>query len=59
MSAFDTSCSRFTSTMRAVADWKNTYFGAAYSTRLKQAVSDARDACSQLEKELAEQGEPL
>ena len=42
MSHFDDVCAEFTQTMRAVADWKHTYHGAAYTTRLTAAIAVAR-----------------
>lgn len=52
MTKFDASCGEFTQTMEKAAQWKHVYFGAAYSTRLKQAISDARKACDDMEKAL-------
>lgn len=47
---FDEVCQKFTTAMHIAADWKNYYFGAAYSTRLKQALSDAKEAITEAEK---------
>lgn len=38
---FDIECEMFTSAMLIAADWKQHYFGAAYSTRLEQACNEA------------------
>jgi hypothetical protein len=57
MSPFDESCMKFTGALAQAANWKHDYFGAAYTTRLKQAIRVTRDACDRLEKELMEQGE--
>mgnify|MGYP001447644935 CR=1 FL=1 len=54
---FDSACVEFTTYMQYVADWKNNYYGAAYSTRLKKAIIDARLAADRLERTLSELGE--
>lgn len=46
---FDNACAAFTMTMGAVANWKHTYPGAAYSTRLRAAIADAKGAISRME----------
>ncbi len=52
MSDFDVECIGFTAGMRTVAEWKDSYPGAAYSTRLRQAISDARALADHMEKVL-------
>lgn len=47
---FDNATAAFTAGMAVAQNWKHHYFGAAYSTRLRQAIRDARDACDQMEK---------
>ena len=54
---FNTATAKFTQAMHAASDWRNYFFGAAYSTRLQQAVKVARDACEELERTLREGGE--
>lgn len=49
-SDFDKECLTFTAAMQTVAGWKHNYLGAAYTTRLRQAISDARAASDHLEK---------
>ncbi len=51
-SDFDKACIGFTAAMQTVAGWKHNYFGAAYSTRLRQAISDARVAADHMEQVL-------
>jgi len=46
---FDVMMQRFTSRVRFAADWKDNYFGAAYSTRIKQAISDLKSAIAEAE----------
>lgn len=46
---FDNACAAFTITMSHVANWKHTYPGAVYSTRLRQAIHDARVAADRME----------
>lgn len=53
MSEFDDATYKFTRAMCKAADWKHGYFGAAYSTRLHQAIRDARAACDEMEKVIA------
>lgn len=53
MSAFDDATHKFTRSMCKAVDWKHGYFGAAYSTRLEQAIRDARSACDEMEKVIA------
>lgn len=57
-SDFDRGCAEFTQTMGAVANWKHTYFGAAYSTRLRQAVNDAKVAVERMERILTADEQP-
>jgi hypothetical protein len=40
MLGFDDACYRFTQACSAAAQWKQIYLGAAYSTRLRQAIAD-------------------
>lgn len=47
---FDRATEMFTGRMRNVANWKHHYLGAAYTTRLEQAIKEARDACDVMEK---------
>ncbi len=47
---FDRGAAEFSITMSHVANWKDSYFGAAYSTRLRQAIKDARTAADRMEK---------
>lgn len=49
---FDEAVASFTCVMKIVGAWKPSYFGAAYSTRLRQAIKAAREACDRLEKVL-------
>lgn len=46
---FDNAVSAFSITMGHVANWKHSYGGSVYSTRLRQAINDARMACDRLE----------
>jgi len=46
---FDKACAVFSETMQIAAIWKHSYAGAAYSTRLRQAINDAREACDAME----------
>lgn len=50
MSDFDVMCDLFTSYARAVANWQQNYFGAAYSTRLRAAIADMKFAIAEAEK---------
>ena len=54
---FDTACDLFSMDMRRVAAWKHNYYGAAYTTRLKQAIQEGRAACDRLEADLIAMGE--
>ncbi len=54
---YDGACSVFTGRMQTVANWKHSYYGAAYTTRLRQAIKEARDACDTLEVTLKQLGE--
>lgn len=46
---FDKMAHMFTIRMQAVANWKQTYFGAAYRTRIKSAIREARQAIAEAE----------
>lgn len=50
---FDAACKAFTRAMREAAGWRS-YFGAAYSTRLAQAIKNAREACDEMERAIKE-----
>lgn len=52
-SDFDRACAQFSVTMGHVASWKHSYMGSIYSTRLRQALNDAREACHRMERALA------
>jgi hypothetical protein len=54
---FDAAAHKFTEWVRIASYWKDNYYGAAYSTRLKQAIDEARHACDNMEKFLKENGE--
>lgn len=54
---FDIQCENFTQDMRVVSDWKNHFYGAAYSTRLQSAIQVARTACAELEAWMKENNE--
>lgn len=56
-SEFDQQAAAFSERMRRVADWRHSEFGAAYSTRMKQAIERARHACNALEAFLKKTGE--
>lgn len=47
-SDFDIAADKFTGLLMFAANWKHNYFGAAYSTRLRQAIKDVREACDEL-----------
>jgi hypothetical protein len=53
MNAFDEATKKFTHSLCKAADWKHGYYGAAYSTRLEQAIKEARVACDEMEKVIA------
>lgn len=44
----------FTARMKVVADWKQSYFGASYATRLSHAIDEARDAAKEMERAIKE-----
>lgn len=48
--AFDVATDRFTQAMRHCANWKETFFGAAYASRLRAAIKLAREECDRMEK---------
>lgn len=56
---FDGQCDLFTANMRSVTNWKQNYFGAAYSTRLEQAIRDARNSCDLMEAALEKDADYL
>lgn len=41
---FGESADRFSRACKRAADWKHQYFGAAYSTRITQAIADLEHA---------------
>ena len=46
---FDKMTDSFGAAMRRASHWRDTYYGAAYSTRIKSAIADAKHAISQAE----------
>lgn len=46
---FYTACQTFSEDMTKVAGWKWQYHGYTYTSRLEQAVADARKACDAIE----------
>ena len=47
---FDRVCKQFTFRVERAADWRNTYFGAAYSTRMKAAIKELKEAIAEAEE---------
>jgi hypothetical protein len=47
---FDRMASRFTAHVKRAAEWKHTYFGAAYSTRIREAILELKIAIDEAEK---------
>lgn len=41
---FDAACNEFTDLLVHARNWKHTYFGACYSSRIRHAVEDLRRA---------------
>jgi hypothetical protein len=54
MNDFDRACADFTSRLKHAANWKDHYMGAAYSTRLWQAIQEAKAAIATMEVALHE-----
>lgn len=48
--AFDKMTQAFSDAMWRAQHWRDEYSGAAYSTRIKAAIGDARAACDEAEK---------
>lgn len=57
MTEFDVVGKQFSARLQVSANWKQAYFGAAYSTRMQAAVSEARKACEELEQWMKANGE--
>jgi hypothetical protein len=49
---FDKHAKEFTEIVMRAAAWKEVYYGAAYSTRIKQAVEDLKKAITLAEDHL-------
>ena len=47
---FDSGFKVFTERLQWAAGWQHNFFGAAYSTRLREAIKVAREACDGMEK---------
>ena len=47
---FDALCERFTSACARAKDWRHQYFGAAYSSRIKEAIRDLETTIAELRK---------
>jgi hypothetical protein len=47
---FDAMCDLFTGHASVVLNWRHSYFGAAYSTRLKAAIAEMKYAIAEAEK---------
>lgn len=50
MPNFDEMTVIFTARVTRAANWKHTYFGAAYSTRIKQAIAELKEAIAEAEQ---------
>lgn len=50
---FDQECLEFSVALGVAADWKNSFSGASYRTRLEQAIQVARGACARMEEAIA------
>lgn len=57
MGNYDKACLEFTSLLAEASAWKHSYYGAAYTTRIKQAIQRAREACDSMEDFLKDTGE--
>lgn len=44
MTDFDIMTERFTQLVRHVVEWKHNYYGATYTTRIRQAVETLKEA---------------
>lgn len=51
---FDDACRAFTASMHRTMGWQHNYFGAAYTTRLKNAVLDAEAAIVEIKRVIEE-----
>jgi len=47
---FDEGYRTFTDSLAVASGWQQNFFGAAYSTRLREAIKLARGACDTMEK---------
>lgn len=47
---FDAMCNQFDARVHRASCWRSTYFGAAYSTRIKQAIQELKDAIAEAER---------
>lgn len=55
---FDTHCNNFAEKLIVNGKhWKD-YFGAAYSTRMRECIKNVRTACDEMEKVLDEDSKP-
>ena len=50
MTDFDKMAERFTARVRYAGNWRDNYFGAAYATRIKQAIQELREAIAEAER---------
>lgn len=48
-SDFDAMGRYFSEELRAIAEWKHAYFGAAYSTRIRAAIAHLRQLIAEIE----------
>ena len=49
MNDFDAMTERFTTGVRRALHWRDVYFGAAYSTRVRQAIADLKATIAEAE----------
>lgn len=54
---YDKKTHQFSEDLHVAVGWKHNYFGAAYTTRIKQAMAQARLACDEMEAYLRDIGE--
>lgn len=49
MSAFDDMTDRFAARVDKARHWRDNYFGAAYSTRIRAAIAELKEAIAEAE----------
>lgn len=58
MNSFDAMTAKFTERVARASQWRHAYYGAAYATRIKEAIKELREAITEAETHPEISGNP-